>query len=134
MDSVTTFKQEQKGGFFKALVKGSLFSLSISILAICIFAFILRFCDIKTELIKPINQVIKIVSILLGTFLGLKKTKEMGLITGFLIGVVYTLLAFVVFSVLNGGFCFSPTLINDMLFGGIAGAIAGIVAVNFKKR
>lgn len=123
-----------KSGFFVALLKGSLMALSISLIAICIFAFILRFFDIKAEAIKPINQVIKIVSILIGSFYGLKKNKEMGLITGFLIGIVFTILAFIVFSILNGSFDFEKTLINDLIFGGIAGAIAGIIAVNFKKR
>ena len=134
MEAVGKTKNIEKGGFFKALLKGSLFALSISLILICIFAFVLRFLDINTDLIKPINQVIKIVSILLGAFMGLKKVKEMGLVSGFLIGVLYTILAFVVFSLLNGSFCFSPTLLNDMLFGGIAGAIAGVVAVNFKKK
>ena len=123
-----------KSSFFVALLKGSLMALSISLIAICIFAFILRFFDIKAEAIKPINQVIKIVSILIGSFYGLKKNKEMGLITGFLIGIVFTILAFIVFSILNGSFVFEKTLINDLIFGGIAGAIAGIIAVNFKKR
>lgn len=123
-----------KGGFFKSLIKGSLMALSITLIAICIFAFVLRFCDIKTEAIKPINQVIKIISILIGSFYGLKKSNEMGLMTGFLIGITYTALAFVIFSILNGGFNFQRTLINDFIFGGIAGAIAGIIAVNFKKR
>lgn len=123
-----------KSGFFIALLKGSLMALSISLIAICIFAFILRFFDIKAEAIKPINQFIKIASILIGSFYGLKKNKEMGLITGFLIGIVYTILAFAVFSILNGCFVFERTLINDLIFGGIAGAIAGIIAVNFKKR
>ena len=123
-----------KSGFFVALLKGSLMALSISLIAICIFAFILRFFDIKAEAIKPINQVIKIVSILIGSFYGLKKNKEMGLITGFLIGIVFTILAFIVFSILNGSFDFEKTLINDLIFGGIVGAIAGIIAVNFKKR
>ena len=123
-----------KGGFFKSLIIGSLMALSITLIAICIFAFVLRFCDIKTEAIKPINQVIKIVSILIGSFYGLKKSNEMGLMTGFLIGITYTALAFVIFSILNGGFNFQRTLINDFIFGGIAGAIAGIIAVNFKKR
>lgn len=123
-----------KGNFIGALIKGSLFSLSISIIAICIFAFLLRFFDINTDLIKPINQVIKIFSILMGTFLGLKNVKEMGLITGFIIGVVYTILAFLAFSLLNGCISFDKTLINDLLFGGIAGAIAGIIAVNIKKK
>ena len=134
MNAVKSEQKYEKGGFFKALIKGSLFSLSISLIAICIFAFLLRFFDINSDLITPINQVIKIVSILLGTFIGLKNIKEMGLITGFLIGILYTALAFVVFSILNGCFVFEPSLINDLLFGGIAGGIAGIIAVNFKKK
>ncbi|MBE7082394.1 MAG: TIGR04086 family membrane protein [Clostridiales bacterium] len=123
-----------KGGFFKCLLKGSLMALSISLIAICIFAFILRFCDISAGAIKPINQVIKIASILIGSFFALKGVKEMGLITGFCIGIFYTALSFLVFSILNGGFNFNSTLVNDLIFGGIAGAIAGIIAVNIKGK
>lgn len=126
--------KETRNNFFLSLLKGSLMALSISLILICIFAFLLRFCDIKTEAIKPINQVIKIVSILIGVFYGLKKSTEMGLITGLFIGLVYTILAFVVFSVLNGGFNFERSLINDIIFGGISGAIVGVIAVNFKKK
>lgn len=127
-------EQKGKSNFFVSLLKGSLMALSISLILICIFAFVLRFCDIKTEAIKPINQVIKILSILIGSFYGLKKTREMGLINGFSIGIAYTVLAFVVFSILNGGFTFERTIINDLIFGGIAGAIAGIISVNFRKK
>ena len=134
MNTTKTLKENERGMFVKALIKGSLFSLSISIIAICIFAFLLRFFDINSDLIKPINQVIKIISILLGTFFALKRVKEMGLITGFLIGIIYTMLAFVVFSILNGCFVFEPSLINDLLFSGIAGGIAGVIAVNFKRK
>lgn len=126
--------QTKGSGFFKCLLKGSLMALSISLILICIFAFVLRFCDISSDAIKPINQVIKIVSILIGCFYGLKKATEMGFITGFSIGILYTILAFVVFSILNGGFVFERTIINDLIFGGIAGAVAGIIAVNFKKK
>lgn len=120
--------------FLKALIKGALISISISLIAICVFAFMLRFLNINVDLIKPINQVIKIVSILIGTFFSLKKVNEMGLITGFLIGCIYTLLAFFIFSLLNGALVFETSLINDLLFGGIAGGIAGVVAVNFRKK
>ena len=129
MEKTATIKGE-KGAFLKALIKGSLVALSISLIAICVFAFLLRFFDINADLIKPINQIIKIVSILIGSFIALKNVREMGLITGFLIGVVYTILAFLVFSLLNGAINFSPSIVNDLLFGGITGAIVGVFAVN----
>lgn len=128
--------KESKGGrnFFKCLIKGSLIALSISLISICVFAFVLRFCDISEEVIKPVNQIIKIVSVLIGAYIGMKGYREMGLITGFFIGLIYTILSFVVFSLLNGGFDFKSSLINDLIFGGIAGAISGILAVNFRKK
>ena len=94
----------------------------------------LRFSDISEEVIKPVNQIIKIVSVLIGAYIGMKGCREMGLITGFFIGLFYTIVSFVVFSLLNGSFCFRSSLINDVIFGGIAGAISGILAVNLRKR
>ena len=60
----------------------------------------------------------------------------MGFISGLVIGFFYTILAFITFSILDGNFVFSKTLLNDLLFGGIIGAICGIIAVNFigKKK
>ena len=39
----------------------------------------------------------------------LKKIKELGLVSGLLIGVIYTILAFLVFSILGGSFVFDLT-------------------------
>ena len=65
--------------------------------------------------------------------LGLKKQKEMGLVSGLLIGLIYTIAAFLVFSALNRSFVFDRTLLNDVVFGSIIGGICGIICVNLKK-
>lgn len=131
---VKSIKSKSGGGFFVSIIKGSLISLSVSLILICIFAFMLRFLDISESLIKPINQVIKIISIFVGGFYGLKGTKEMGLITGFFIGIMYSLLAFVIFSILNGGFAFNMSIINDAIFSGVSGGLVGIICVNIIKK
>ena len=86
-------KNSNKGetSFFLSILKGSLASLCISLIGILIFAFLIRFISIPDSAISPINQVIKGVSILIGCFIGLKKTNEMGFISGLLIGVFYTI-------------------------------------------
>ena len=119
---------------FFGILKGSLIALTISLLGVLIFAFVLRFVPLADSVISPVNQVIKGISILIGTLIGLKKTKEMGLVSGLLIGFLYTALAFVTFSILDGGFHFSTTLLNDLLFGSIIGAICGIIAVNIRRK
>lgn len=133
---VKTQKTHERGkssGLFVSLLKGSLIALCTSLIGILIFAFILKFTNISDGVIGPVNQVIKGASVLLGVFIGLKKKKDMGLVSGLLIGLIYTMVAFVVFSILDGGFHFDRTLLNDVLFGGIMGSICGIICVNIKK-
>lgn len=116
-----------------SIIKGCLTALCVSLVGILVFAFILKFTNISDSVINPVNQVIKGVSIFLGVFIGLKKEKEMGLVSGLLIGLIFTMLAFIVFSILDGHFIFDRTLLNDTIFGGIMGAICGIICVNIKK-
>ena len=116
-----------------SILKGSVYALCISLVCVLVFAFCLKFTPLSESLITPINQVIKGVSIFLGVLLGLKKQKEMGLASGLLIGLVYTIVAFFAFSVLNHSFVFDRTLVNDIIFGTIIGGICGIICVNLKK-
>ena len=116
-----------------SILKGSVYALCISLVCVLVFAFCLKFTPLSESLITPINQVIKGVSSFLGVLLGLKKQKEMGLASGLLIGLVYTIVAFFAFSALNHSFVFDRTLINDIIFGTIIGGICGIICVNLKK-
>lgn len=124
----------EKVSFLGAVFKGALIGLSVCLILILIFAFVLRFVAISDSLIKPINQIIKTVSILIGTFYGLKKSNDMGLISGLMIGLLFTIISFVAFSILDGNFNFGISLVNDCLFGSIIGGISGIIAVNFGKK
>lgn len=127
-------REKKDRSFLLAILKGSLVALCVSLVGILIFAFILKFANISDGAIRPINQIIKGISILVGVFVAMRKLDKMGLVGGLLIGLTYTILAFVVFSILDGNFEFNLTLLNDLLFGGIMGAICGIIAVNVKRR
>ena len=129
------FKTSEKGNgkILKPVLKGVLIALCISLVAILLFAFLLRFTNISENLISPVNQVIKGISIFLGVLFGMKKVKENGILNGLLIGFLFTVFAFLVFSLLDGQFVFDKTLLNDVIFGSIIGAICGIICVNLKK-
>ena len=118
---------------FLPIIKGVLCALSVSLVAILLFAFLLRWTNISDSLIAPVNQVIKGVSIFFGVLFGLKKVKKNGIINGLLIGFFYTILAFLVFSLLDGAFNFDRSLLNDLIFSLVTGAICGIICVNLKK-
>ena len=122
-----------KYAFVFSVAKGALVAVCVSLVLVLVFAFLLKFTNIPESTIKPVNQVIKGLSILIGVFVGLRKSKELGLVSGLLIGFIYTIVAFVIFSILGGVFAFDLTFLTDILFGAVMGAICGIICVNLKK-
>lgn len=116
------------------ILKGALTALIVSLVGILIFAFVIKLTSISDGLIKPINQVIKVISILFGSILAFKNGVEKTLPKGIIIGVLYTILAFLLFSTLNGKFDFNISLLLDVLFGGTIGLISSIICNIFKKR
>lgn len=130
---VKTLKSD-KNGLLSCVLKGVLVGLCVALVGILLFAFVLRFTNISDKIISPVNQVIKGVSIFFGVFIGMKKHKSNGLMSGFLIGLLFTVVAFLVFSLLDGAFVFDRTFLNDIIFGSIIGSICGIICVNLKKN
>ena len=120
--------------FLVPVIKGMLVAISISLVAILLFALIIRFTGINDNWIMPINQVIKIVSIFLGCMVSLKRSKAKGLYKGLVLGFFYTIFAFFLFSALSGSLSFSLTFLNDLLFGSIVGGLCGIIAANLKRN
>lgn len=116
------------------ILKGSIVALLFSLASILIFAFVLKFTNISESVISPVNQIIKGVSVFFGVLFALKKQRELGLVSGLLIGLGYIAIAFVVFSALSGSFVFDASLGFDFLLGGIMGGICGIICVNLKKN
>lgn len=134
MKTKTKIQRKAKGNSVLGFIlKGTLIALCMSLVLVLVFAFLLKFTNIPDTAISPVNQVIKGISIFLGVFIGMKKSKELGLVCGLLIGLCYTLLAFLVFSILSGGFSVDLTLLTDLVFGAVIGAICGIICVNIKK-
>lgn len=119
---------------FLTILKGAMTALIVSLLAILLFAFIIKLTSLSDGLIQPINQVIKVLSIFLGCVFAFKKNNSKTLPKGALIGALYTILAFVLFSILNGNFEFSIGLIYDVLFGVAVGVICAIILNVVRKR
>ena len=116
------------------LIKGIFWALSVSLIGVLIFAFILKFTSVSESAISPINQFIKILSIFMGCYVLSKKTSNNGWFWGLLLGAIYTLLAFIIFSVLDGEFRITLNLLNDVIFGAIIGLICGIITFALRNK
>lgn len=131
MSSLSVSKTES--GFWSQIIKGVLVATSISLIAILAFGVLLKYVAVPTEYIMPINQVIKVVSIFFGVLKGLSNSSQKGLFKGMMIGLIYTILAYVLFSALTQNFVFNLSNLNDLAFGALLGAISGIIVVNAKR-
>ncbi len=127
-------KQRVKSNLLLNVLKGAIIAVSFSLVFILIFALLIKLFNISDAAITPVNQVLKIISIFLGCLFALKKFPERGLITGALIGIVYTVLAFLVFSALGRTFMLNFCFLNDVAFALIIGGLCGIFLVNKKIR
>ena len=96
--------------------------------------FYYKYTSISTSAIQPINQVIKGLSILVGCFVFGKKVNTKGYLWGAVIGVLFTILAFIVFSILDGSFSLNLNFLTDLVFGAIMGAFAGIICISLRKK
>lgn len=101
------------------------------LLATLLFAFIIKIAELPSEVILPVNRVIRAAAVFLGCIVGLSDNK--GLVKGIISGVLTFILTYLLFSLLGGGFRFSWSVLLECLFSLLAGGISGVIAVNIHK-
>lgn len=120
-----------KGNIFD-VIKSIVFSLVFSLLFILVFAIFVKYLSLGEEVIVPVNYVIKVLSILLGSVLGYKNL-EKGAVKGISVGLLYYLLSILLFSILSGSFAIVKFSVVDLICLCLVGVISGIITVNVKK-
>ena len=128
-NSATTSKEK---GYVFEIFKALILSLIVAFLLVLLSALIIKVFAVPSSYICIFNQVIKGTSIFLSALICLRK-KGGGFIRGIIFGMLYILISYLIFSLMNGYFNFGISLLNDLAFGAIAGFISGILSVNLRK-
>jgi len=123
---------ESAKGAAVEVVKALAVSIACTLIFILIFALIISWANIPDAAIMPVNQVIKGVSLLIGSLFSFK-TKKGGWKKGLLLGILYVVAAYLIFSLMSE-FVLDWKLAVDAVFGTAAGVICGIIAVNVRGR
>ena len=118
-------------GFF-TIVKGLLCALAAALLLAVVFASILQASPLPDSVIYPVNQIIKGVSIALGTVLFVRGDK--GWLKGGAVGLLFTALSYLGFSALGGDFSLSWLILLELAIALVTGALGGAVGVNLRQR
>lgn len=115
------------------IIRTTVVSVIISLVLVLAFALLVNLVNIGDNVITPVNHVIKILSILIGCFIGFKENRQ-GALKGAIAGLFYTLLSILVFGIISHSVKFNVMSLIDLTLGIVAGTVSGILAVNLKKR
>ena len=120
-------------GFFFNLIKSAMLGVGVSVALVLALAFVLKFVEMSDRMITVIDEIIKIVSIFISVIKFAKKSPYKILLKSALVGAVYTILTFILFSALKGSYNFGASLVIDIIFGAIIGIVISIIMNIFSK-
>lgn len=116
---------------FSQVLRGVISAMLITLIGVLLFAFILNFTNLSDGVIRPINQIIKLLAIFFGCFFSVKD--DGGFFKGGLIGLLSTLFTFLLFGLISGGLSFGIGLLIDLVFGFLMGAISGVITLRIRR-
>ena len=115
------------------LIKCALIGIVCSLLGTVIFAFVLKFANLSNTFISYINDLIKVFSIFIMVMCLKRKSEEKLLVKSIVAGVIYAILSFVLFSILNASLVFDLSVLYNLLFAVIVSAICSVI-INILSR
>ena len=112
--------------------KGICVASVVTLAAVLVFALLNKLFSIGSSVIMPVNQLIKMAAIFVGCFVCLRPSRAF--LKGAICGVAVILVTYFLFAIIAGEISFGWKNVLDWLFGGIAGAISGIVCTAVKGK
>jgi len=116
------------------LLKGALIGVVFSTIAVLIFALIIKGGNISEGVIPVVNQIIKIIAIFVSAWFAVSAILEKGWLFGAIAGLLFVLIGFALFSIIDGSLSPAGSLFGDILTGLIAGAVSGMLTIYIRKR
>ena len=120
--------------YVKCALKGALVSMVFTVAIILLFALIIKETGMSDSVIAVINQVIKIGGIVAASYFAIRGTKLKQWLCGAMAGVMFILLNYLVFSLIEGMFGNVALLFSDLLMGLLIGMVFAIIVANFFNR
>ncbi|MEL7607966.1 MAG: TIGR04086 family membrane protein [Bacillota bacterium] len=108
------------------ILKAALVAAVLTLALVLLYAFVLQQAWLNEGSIPVVNTVIKILGAAFTAFLCARRVRRSWLV-GAAGGVVYILIAFVVFSIASDHISLSVALLSDMLMGALAGMLTGML-------
>lgn len=112
-------------------VKGAVFGLLVTVVSILVFAFIVKQLGMSTEAIAAVNQTIKVVSTFIAALIASRGVDKNGVMAGAMSGMIYVVLGYVTFSIIDGQFGDIMMMFADLAMGIVIGMLTAIIFGKF---
>lgn len=99
----------------------------VSLIGLLAFALVMKFVILSDNFISAVNQGIKAVSLFIAIKYVSKFYTDKLIVRSLMIGLLYAIFAYLIFSILNGSFAFNMGTLTDILFAVITAFICGII-------
>jgi len=114
------------------VLKSSLFAVIVTLFCFILFALVMKLANLQESIIPPVNQAIRIISIVLGGIIAARSSKSRGWLMGALTGLLYIGWAFIISGIFGGGYMLDTVLLSDILLVIVVGAIGGVIGINIE--
>ena len=122
----------ENGNNIKKVIKGSAFSIIITLIGLLVYSIILSYTSVSESTIPTIVIIITAISILIGSTISTSNIKKNGIIIGMFVGLIYIAIIYLLSSIVTGNFLLNITSIIMIITSVLTGALGGIIGVNKK--
>ena len=116
------------------LLRGLLTAIGVTLLCVLLFALLMQWLKPSDNVIRIINQLIKLGSIFAGVYVTVGRSGENGLLLGAGVGLAYMLLGVLLYALLSGQQLPWTAYLSDIAMGIAGGGIAGAIVAGMRKR
>ena len=122
----------ENGNNIKKVIKGSAFSIIITLIGLLVYSIILSYTSVSESTIPTIVIIITAISILIGSTISTSNIKKNGIINGMFVGLIYIAIIYLLSSIVTGNFLLNITSIIMIITSVLTGSLGGIIGVNKK--
>jgi putative membrane protein (TIGR04086 family) len=116
------------------LLRGLLVAIGATLVCVLLFALLMQWLKPSDQVIRIVNQLIKLASIFAGVYAAVGRSGDNGLLIGAGVGLGYMLLGVLLYALLSGQQLPFTAYLSDIAMGVAGGGIAGAIVAGMRRR
>lgn len=117
-----------------SILKGLMVAVAATLLGMLAIAALALFVRVSDRTISLLNQLLKILSVVLGTWSAVGRGGSRGFVTGVVLGLLYMIFGYWLYTALGGGAWSVVGMLGEILLGAAVGGVFGAVLANLSPR